>query len=243
MNTNYSSLELSVVLPAYREALALELLLPALKAAVAQLTASHEILVVDAQHSLDQTREVCFRNGVSHLFRRHGDFYGDAVRTGIEAARGEYILFMDADGSHNPAHIASLWTHRRDFDVVIGSRYMQGGMTENPAILVFMSWIVNAMFRTFCQVPCHDMTNSFRLYHGDRLRAVTLVSKNFDILEELLIKLYSGTPRARLKEVPVVFERRKAGESKRRLLAFAATYLWTLGRLLRIRFTARGNGR
>lgn len=238
MKNDSQPIELTVVLPAYLEAEALKKLLPLLIGAVSQLTPHHEILVVDAQQKADDTQEVCSRNQVRHVFRRHGSFYGDAVRTGIEEACGEYILFMDADGSHNPAHIASLWEHRREFDVVVGSRYMKGGATENPRILIFMSWVVNVTFRTFFQLNCKDVTNSFRLYRGMRLRAMTLQSDNFDIVEELLIKICSGPRAGKLKEVPVTFERRKAGESKRNLVAFAFSYIWTLMRLLKIKFAA-----
>ena len=78
-------IELTVVLPAYREAEALKKLLPPLSAAVRQLTPHHEILVVDAQERVDDTSEVCSENQVRHVFRRNGNTYGDAVRTGTTA--------------------------------------------------------------------------------------------------------------------------------------------------------------
>jgi dolichol-phosphate mannosyltransferase len=238
MKDDSQPIDLTVVLPAYREAEALGTLLPLLIGAVSELTPRHEILVVDAQRKVDDTLDVCSRNRVRHVFRRHGNFYGDAVRTGIEEARGEYILFMDADGSHNPAQIASLWKYRREFDVVVGSRYVKGGMTENPKILIFMSWVVNVTFRTFFHLDCKDVTNSFRLYRGTRLRAITLRADNFDIVEEVLIRICSGRRAGKLKEVPVTFERRKAGESKRNLTAFALSYVWTLLWLLKVKYRA-----
>ena len=64
----------------------------------------------------------------------------------IFLSRGEFVVFMDADGSHNPKHIAKLWPYRNEYDVVVGSRYVDGGTTENPAILIFMSWVVNVTF-------------------------------------------------------------------------------------------------
>jgi dolichol-phosphate mannosyltransferase len=230
--------EVTVVLPAYKEAESLKSLLPQLKAALALIVRHYEILVIDARVSVDETLEVCERNQIRHVFRRNGNFYGDAVRTGIQESRGEHILIMDADGSHNPAEIASLWLHRNNFDVVIGSRYSDGGSTENPRILIFMSWLVNLTFRVCFRLSCKDVTNSFRLYRGARLRAVRLQSQNFDIVEELLIKICSGPDAGTWKEVPIKFERRKAGESKRNLFAFALTYFWTLIRLLRIKHSA-----
>jgi dolichol-phosphate mannosyltransferase len=229
------SLELSIVLPAYKEAAALTKLLPALKSHAADLTRAYEILVVDAQQPVDDTPAVCRAHGVRHVQRRYGNLYGDAVRTGIEEAGGRFILFMDADGSHNPAHLRLLWDHRQSYDVVIGSRYVAGGHTENPAILIFMSWVVNVIFRLVFQLHCKDVSNSFRLYRAELLKPLHLRCHHFDIVEELLI-LLSGY---RIGEVPVTFERRKAGQSKRKLLLFAIGYVWTLLRLLKIKLEAR----
>jgi dolichol-phosphate mannosyltransferase len=230
------TLDLSIVLPAYREAEALRKLLPALKSRVADLTEAHEIVVVDAQTPLDETQTVCETQGVRHVYRRYGNQYGDAVRTGIEEARGRYVIFMDADGSHNPAHLQLLWRERECYDVVVGSRYVAGGHTENPAILILMSWIVNVIFRLAFQLRCQDVSNSFRLYHTELLKPLRLRCHHFDIVEELLILL----SKHRIGEVPVTFERRKAGRSKRKLLLFAIGYIWTVLRLLKIKFEVRG---
>jgi dolichol-phosphate mannosyltransferase len=229
------SLELSIVLPAYKEAAALSKLLPTLKSRAAELTGAHEILVVDAQQPCDETPAICLAHGVRHIHRRYGNLYGDAVRTGIEEAGGRFIVFMDADGSHNPAHMRLLWDQREHYDVVIGSRYVAGGHTENPAILILMSWMVNVIFRLVFQLPCKDVSNSFRLYRAELLKPIHLKCHNFDIVEELLILL----SKRRIIEVPVTFECRKAGQSKRKLLLFAISYVWTLMRLLKIKFEAR----
>jgi len=69
--------------------------------------------------------------------RRGGSLYGHAIRTALEEARGEWIIFMDADGSHNPGFLPELWRFRDNFDLVIASRYVRGGKTENPAVLIF----------------------------------------------------------------------------------------------------------
>lgn len=230
---------LSVVLPAYREDASLAELLPKLKNHVAELTPSHEIVVIDASTPLDRTAEVCRANSVRHVHRRGGERYGDAVRTGIAEARGRWILFMDADGSHNPAHLARLWAKRDRYDIVIGSRYVKGGETENPWILIAMSFAVNLVFRIAFQLNCRDVTNSFRLYRGEPLRSLRLVANDFDIIEEILIKIVAGPTHGTVIEVPVVFERRKAGESKRNLIEFAFSYFATLARLRKFREAAR----
>lgn len=230
---------LSIVLPAYREDLALADLLPKLKLHAAELTPHYEILVIDASQPLDGTAAVCDTYAVRHVYRRGGDHYGDAVRTGIAEAKGHWVVFMDADGSHNPAHLKRLWAEREQFDIVIGSRYVQGGETENPRILIAMSFAVNLVFRIAFQLNCRDVTNSFRVYRGAPLRALKLQSDDFDIIEEMLIKIVAGAAHGTVTEVPVVFERRKAGESKRNLVAFAFSYVTTLAKLRKFRDAAR----
>ena len=229
-------IDLSVVIPAYREAEALALLLPKLKAQVEALSPASEILIVDTQTPLDHTGEVCREQGVRHVPRANGNAYGDAVRTGIAEAQGEFILFMDADGSHNPTRLRLLWERRPEGDLVIGSRYVDGGVTENPAILIFMSWVVNVTYRLVFGLRVKDVSNSFRLYRAKYLKPMRLKCDNFDIIQEILIR----APRrgaTRILEVPITFEKRKAGESKRNLVKFAFSYITTILRLIRVSAT------
>jgi len=220
--------ELSIVMPAYREADALRQLLPVLVPAVKALSARSEIIVADSMEPLDDTAAVCVEHGARHIYRTGGNAYGDAVRTGIRNSAGEYVLLMDADGSHNPRDMGRLWAERKSYDIVIGSRYVKGGSTENPAMLIWMSRILNYMYKFAFSLPVSDVSNSFRLYRGAQLRSVNLLSSDFDIVEEILIRLTFGPTKATVTEVPVTFEQRKAGESKRNLPAFMLSYLGSI---------------
>jgi dolichol-phosphate mannosyltransferase len=224
-------LELTVMIPAYREADSLRTLLPRIIAAASALTPDFEVLIVDTQEPMDDTEAVCAAAGARHIHRSGGNQYGDAIRTGIAEARGKHLLCMDADGSHNPSSFASMWAKRAEWDITIGSRYAEGGHTENPAVLIWMSYVVNLTFRLAFKLTARDVTNSFRLYRTAILKGMRLESNNFDILEEILIRCVTHDPPARVGEVPVTFERRKAGESKRKLVAFAFGYLDTLKKL------------
>lgn len=231
--------DLTIFIPAYREAENLVDLLPQIKAAALALTPNYEVLIVDTQTDLDETRAVCARNGVRHVNRVNGNQYGDAIRTAIAEARGTYVICMDADGSHSPTYFASMWAQREASDIVIGSRYAPGGQTDNPAILIAMSYIVNLTFRLAFSLRARDVTNSFRLYRRAVLTPMHLQSNDFDILEEILIKVVTHDPPAKITEVPVTFARRKAGESKRKLVQFAFGYLKTLRKLRRFQAEAR----
>ena len=231
--------DLSVTIAAYREAENLALMLPAIKAAAAGLTPDFEVLIVDTQEAMDDTEAICAANGVRHVRRSGGNSYGDATRTVIREARGKYMLNMDADGSHSPEYFAAMWAERERYDITIGSRYAPGGHTENPAVLIWMSYVLNLTFRIAFRIRAKDVTNSFRLYRREILTPLRLESNDFDILEEILIKVTLRKPPARLGEVPVTFARRKAGESKRKLVQFALGYLSTLKRMRAFAKSAR----
>jgi dolichol-phosphate mannosyltransferase len=102
-----------------------------------------------------------------------------------------------------------------------------------------MSYAVNLTFRIVFNIHAKDVTNSFRLYRTSILKPMRLDSKDFDILEEILIKAVTHRPAATVGEVPVTFGRRKAGESKRKLLQFALGYFNTLQKLRRFQQIAR----
>ncbi len=231
--------DLTIVLPAYREAESLETLLPQLRRVADSLQVTTAILIVDSEQPLDDTAAICSELGVQHIHRTGGNSFGDAVRSGIASAKGRHLLFMDADGSHNPDLVRLLWDNRDKGDIIVGSRYVAGGGTENPKILIFLSWLVNVVFRLFLGLKCRDVSNSLRLYQAEHLKSTKLVSDNFDIVEEILIKLLFGPVNRVAYEVPIVFERRKAGSSKRSLVRFAFSYFGTLVRLTRFKWQIR----
>ena len=146
---------------------------------------------------------------------------------------------MDADGSHDPGFIPKLWACRDDYDLVIASRYIRGGRTDNPLILIFMSLMVNVIFRLVLTLRVYDVSNSFRLYNGAQLRALKLECDNFDIVEEILVKLQPPGRPLRVKELPFTFQKRMAGKTKRDLVSFALGYLETLYKLYRIKRQVR----
>lgn len=239
-----TSPELSIVLPAYEEAANLTELLPEIHRVAGSLTPSYEIIVVDACEPRDNTPEVCAAQRAKYVARTGGAMYGHAVATAQSVALGRWVMVMDSDGSHNPKYISDLWAQREEHDLVIGSRYTAGGQTENPAILIFLSLVVNVVFRVVLGLSCRDVSNSFRLYRGVRFREVELQCEHFDVVEELLVKLLFSEEGCRFKEVPMTFEKRRAGETKRNLVTFAIGYIGTLSKLysLKRRVQAQGYG-
>ncbi|MGK5090047.1 glycosyltransferase [Bdellovibrionota bacterium FG-2] len=223
--------EISLILPAYCEEENLRLLLPRLQRVMGNLAVPYEILVIDTQKPLDRTQDACELFNVGYIQRTEGNCFGDAVRTGIREARGKFLLFMDADGSHTPEFIPSLFEHRNSHDVVIASRYIEGGSTENTLLLILMSRFLNVVYSLVLNLKCKDVSNSFKIYRAELLKNLHLSCNNFDIVEEILFKMSRLNSNLRIKEVPFTFKKRMFGETKRNLLVFMLTYLWTIVKL------------
>jgi dolichol-phosphate mannosyltransferase len=225
------TVELSVILPAYNEEENLRLLLPRIRQACEDITNSYEILVIDTMSPMDATPAVCEEPRVRYLNRIGGNLYGDAVRTGIAHASGRFVIFMDADGSHPPHFLSAMFDMREKAEVVIASRYVGGGHTENSQALILMSWLVNVGYRVVLGLKCKDVSNSLKLYPGSALKALRLRCGNFDIVEEILYKVMRQNPEFRILEIPFTFKKRMFGQTKRKLAAFVFSYALTLVRL------------
>lgn len=130
-----------------------------------------------------------------------------------------------------PEFIAELYKFRDQFDVVVASRYVAGGGTENTKILILMSRFLNLIYSLVLNIPCKDISNSFKLYRKDLLAELKLDCDNFDIVEEILFKIVKNNPGAKIKELPFKFEKRKFGETKRNLFAFIVSFAVTLFKL------------
>lgn len=206
-------------------------LLPRLKKVMSELDPIGEIVVVDTVAPLDNTREVCAKHQVSYVNRAGDNHFGDAVRTGISLAKGKYVIFMDADGSHSPEFIRNLWLERERADVVIASRYTEGGATDNNRILITMSLVVNLIYSFVLGLNCKDVSNSFKLYRRAMLKELTLKCNNFDIVEEILFKIKRNHKDLLIKELPFSFKKRMFGTTKRNLVAFMFSFIATLVRL------------
>jgi dolichol-phosphate mannosyltransferase len=238
-------MSISVVIPAYCEAANLEELMPRLNAVLLQIKQPYEILVIDTMSKMDNTEEICRKSKCVYVNRENGNGYGDAIRTGIRRASNKYLVIMDADGSHDPDDIIKFYEAiENGYDLIIGSRYIAGGDSHNGLILKLMSYILNITYRIFFNIKAKDISNSFRMYHTEQLKPLVLECSNFDIVEEIIIKLSIAISPCRLLEVPIFFNQRKYGESKRYLFQFMLSYITSIKKLLgykkRIIYASKG---
>lgn len=237
-------MDVSIVLPAYQEEENLKLLLPRIKETLDNTQFSYEIIVVDTQDPMDNTKVVCAELNARHSYRRNGNMYGDAIRTGFFEASGKYIVVMDCDGSHEPHELVPmLGIVESGADLVIGSRYVKGGHTDNNWVLRFMSLCVNVAYRVIFGLKVKDVSDSFRVYKYEQVKNLTLECDHFDLVEEILIKLAMANPKIKIVEHPISFRKRMYGDSKRDLVKFFLSYAPTIVRLYRMKTTVKEEGK
>ena len=116
---------ISVVIPAWNEAETMAELLSRIRAVLEPRARAIEILVV-VPSSEDPTAAVADAGGARVLVQGSPG-YGGALREGLHAAAGDYVVTMDADLSHPPETIVELLAHRENAEVVVASRYVTGG--------------------------------------------------------------------------------------------------------------------
>ena len=116
------------------------------------------------------------------------------------------VLTMDADASHPPAYIESLWNSRDRAEVVIASRYVPGGAARMPTSRYVLSRVLNRFFSTGLDIPIRDLSSGFRLYNRSLLQQ-TYTARDFDILEEVVVRAYAEG--WRVLEVPFTYEPRE----------------------------------
>ena len=198
---------------------------------------SDDVLVIDG-HSDDSTVKVARSLGVRVIFD-HGKGKGEAIRTAIPHLQRKIVVFVDADGSHDPDDIPRLVQPILDgsADHVSGSRLL-GGSSELHGGFDECFRLMGSSFITACinhrfRVRLSESQNGFRAIRTDVLRALGLRENITTIEQEMIIKtLKKGY---RMGEVPTHEQKRKAGYSKISVKKVAFRYVWSMVKYLYIK--------
>lgn len=200
----------AIILPALNEEEALRQLLAEIPRTVAQW-----IIVVD-NGSTDGTAAVAREAGVT-LVSEPIRGYGRACHTGLQKAMQQgarIVIFMDADGSDDPADIPLLLTpvQQNECDFAIGSRVSaraEKGAVPPQARLG--NWLVSRFIHLRYGVPVHDI-GSFRVIRCSTLQALNMHEMTYGWPVEMLVK--AAKARLRILELPIHYRRRSHGRSK-----------------------------
>ncbi|HKO73799.1 MAG TPA: polyprenol monophosphomannose synthase [Gaiellaceae bacterium] len=216
-------MRLVICLPTYNERANLEPIARRLGEVLAEIETEPRVLVID-DSSPDGTGELADRLSgelpfLSVLHRPHKEGLGQAYIAGFRWALehgADRIVQMDADFSHDPADVARLLAEAEDAGLALGSRYVEGGGTQNwgrgrQAISRFGSFYA----RTILGVPVRDLTGGFKCWRREALEALPLDRIRTKGYAFQIETTYRAIRAGRgVAEIPIVFAERRAGGSK-----------------------------
>ena len=231
-------MKIYVVIPTYNEAENLPLMANSLfELAIDNLN----LLIVD-DNSPDGTGEIAeslkdkFPTRVSVLHREGKQGLGTAYLQGFDHCLkkgAEAIVQMDADFSHNPGIVTSLLEQLKEYDLVIGSRYVTGGSLDDnwAAWRKSLSSFGNIYARWILRLPIKDVTGGFRAWRRETLLGIPLArvkSQGYAFQVEMAYIAYAFG--YRIREIPIYFAERERGDSKMSLgiQAEAAKRVWSI---------------
>jgi dolichol-phosphate mannosyltransferase len=219
-----------VIVPTYNERDALPLIVERIRAAVPEA----DVLVAD-DNSPDGTGAIADSLAEAdpkvRVMHRHGkEGLGAAYIAGFTwGLQNNYdvLVEMDADGSHQPEQLPRLLDALRDADLVLGSRWVPGGGTQNWSKgREVLSRGGNIYTRAMLGVPIHDATGGYRAFRADTLRNLdlhTVASQGYCFQVDLAWRTVQRG--MTVKEVPITFVERSVGDSKMSR-AIVAEALW-----------------
>ena len=208
MNPTGERIDLSIVIPVKNEEANVQPLVKKILELCNRLP-SFEILFVN-DGSTDSTeqhlKELSLSMGcvryISVEKKEGGATIGSALRLGFKSARGEKIVIMDGDLTHDPAYILEMLAALEGADMVLGSRYIEGGFSaENSRLKGFLSRFVSRLTCYLFGVPVHDSSHSYRALRAIIIPKLDLCSKGFIVNYEMTIKAHMAG--LRLQEIPV----------------------------------------
>ena len=199
-----------------------------------------DVLVVD-DASPDGTGEIVDRiqaqNSRVHVLHRAGKMgLGTAYLAGFKWALERdyaYIFEMDADFSHDPAHLPQFLEAIADADLVLGSRYREGKVTvvNWPITRLILSYAANIYARAITGLPLYDATGGFKCFRRAVLEAIDLSAvKSNGYAFQIEMSFRAWRRHFRIVEIPIVFVDRTEGQSKmsRRIVREAVWMVWRL---------------
>lgn len=199
-----------------------------------------EILIVD-DNSIDGTKEILDKlksqNKINLIERSSKQGLASAYIEGFKYAiehNFDFIIQMDADFSHNPKYLNEIISNLKTYDVVIASRNIKGGNTKGWSLFrnLISKWGSNYA-RLILNCPIKDLTGGFNGWKRETLKKINLdkiISKGYLFQVEMKYKAYKS--KAKIVEIPIIFEQRKHGKSKMSLAIFFEAFF----NVIKIRF-------
>ena len=209
-----------IILPTYNERSNVSELIPL----IFKLHPDINILVVDdnsPDNTAQEVKNLQARFNKLELLEREkkeglGRAYIAAFKEVLKKDNVDLIIMMDADFSHDPRYLSVMFDKARDFDLLIGSRYIaEGGIESWEKWRRFLSRAGNVYCRFVLRKPIFDWTAGFNCIKADFLRKIDFGKLNFSGYAFIIsLKYYLLEAGAKVKEIPIIFKARREGESK-----------------------------
>jgi len=209
-----------IVTPTYNEAANIETLVKK----IFGLNINGLKLVVVDDNSPDQTGQIAERLAkdypiqVIHRAQKSGlgTAYIEAFRKILESENADYVIQMDADLSHDPAVIPQMLNAIESCDIVLGSRYIKGGGTQNwDWFRKLISRFGNVYARAVLGLPYRDLTGGFKCFRREVLQNLDLTSLSSVGYNFQIETTYRAHKKGyKICEIPIIFTERKTGKSK-----------------------------
>jgi dolichol-phosphate mannosyltransferase len=228
-------LNVLIVIPTFNEKENIKKLIPAVKKAAPGV---HMLVVDDASPdgTADAVAAIAKRDACVKLLRRDGKYgLGTAYVEGFKYAlkkKYEYIFEMDADFSHDPQYIKDFMKEIKNYDLVIGSRYINGISVVNwPIRRLMLSKFASWYVRKITGLPLTDCTSGFKCFRRKVLEQLDLNAIHSDGYAFQVEMHYKTWKKGfKIKEIPIIFVDRHAGTSKMSgdVMREAAVIVWKL---------------
>lgn len=185
--------QLSIVLPAYNEEGNIERAVREAFMGAAKVPARCEVVAVndgsrDGTAGILKRLEVEFGKRLRVVEHPVNLGYGVALRDGFRASRGELVFYTDSDNQFDLGELAGFVPLMKDHDVILGFRIDR----QDPWLRKFVSGGFNRLSSLAFGMSVRDLNCSFKLFKGDLIRALPLVTTDFFIDTELVARIHRG---------------------------------------------------
>lgn len=198
-----------------------------------------DVLVVD-DNSPDGTGEIADRlasedSRVNVMHREKKEGLGRAYIAGFKwgiQKKYDYIFEMDADFSHDPKYVPDFLSAIKEYDLVLGSRYISGVNVINwPMGRLLLSYYANVYTRIVTGLPVRDATGGFKCFRREVLEAIDLDAiRSNGYIFQIEVSMRIWKKGYQVKEIPIIFTDRLYGSSKmsKKIVREAVWKVWYL---------------